>query len=163
MCIIYGKIIGEKNPVFVECNSERDITLSGPLIATFDHEDNSYIILNTGTDITGFRCNYANEGIYLYVHLSYEESKVVRLALGIIVASLIYQEEYRVFQKVSYETYSKLKDFTSVAFEVMRCKEKDFDIIAEISRRSGVDIDEVVHILLELSNIPIDTNFSGGN
>lgn len=164
MYSIYGKIIGEKNPVFVAFNSDGDIASAWPLVATFDHgKHNSYMLLETGRScITGFRFNYADDGIHLDAHLSDEELKIVRLALGIIVTSLIYQEEYCVFEKVSYETFSKLKYFTSVVFEVMRCNAKDFDIIEEISLMSGLSINEVVHILLELSNIPIDTNYNGG-
>lgn len=160
MCSIYGKIIGDKNPVFVEFNSDSDITSVCPLVATFDHGKHSYILLETGNPrITGFRFDYTDAGIiHLDANLCDEELKIVKLALGIIVTSLIYQEEYCAFENISYETFSKLKRFSSVVFEVMKCNAKDFDIIEEISRRSGSNLNEVVQILLELSNIPLDTN-----
>ena len=164
MYSIFGKIIGEKNPVFVSFNSAGDIASAWPLVATFDHGNhNSYMLLETGRAcITGFRFNYADDGIHLDAHLSDEELKIVRIALGIIVTSLMCQEGISAFEGVSPVKLSELKYFTSVVSEVMRCSSKDIDIIDEISLKSGLNVDEVICILLELSNM-VGTNFNGGN
>ena len=161
---LYGIIVGRKDPVFVACSSNEDISSVMPLIATFDHNEQHYMILETDKDcIAGFRCKYLDYGIHLSGFLSDEESKIVRLALGMIVASLICQEGHSSFEGISNEKLSELEYFTTVAYEVMQQNSKDTDIIEEISLKSGLNVDEVICILLELSNIWVETNDNGGN
>ena len=152
---IFGKIVGEENPVFVAFNN----AIVWPLLASFDGEcGKKYILLEIGPYIKGFRYFYTDDGVCLEQDLSADEAKNIKLALGMIIASIFYTEGLP-------EKRSGLDFFTSAAYEVCTksSNAKNLDIVEEISKRTGLDIDEVTNTLLELSNIPLDVNSNGGN
>lgn len=151
---IFGKIIGEKNPVFVTF----DNAIIWPLVASFGESEKKYILLEIGPYIKGFRYFYTDDGVCLEQDLSADEAKNIKLALGMIIASIFYTEGLP-------EKRSGLDFFTSAAYEVCTksSNAKNLDIVEEISKRTGLDIDEVTNTLLELSNIPLDVNSNGGN
>lgn len=140
---IFGKIVGEDNPVFVAFNE----AIRWPLLASFDGEDGKkYIILEIGPYTKGFRYFYTDDGVFLEQDLSAEEAKSIKLTLGMIIASIIYSEGIP-------EDLSALNCFISAAYDVCKMSSgtKDLDIVAEISKRTEMDIDEVANTLLELS------------
>ena len=153
---IFGKIVGEENPVFVAFNN----AIVWPLLASFDGEcGKKYILLEIGPYIKGFRYFYTDDGVCLEQDLSADEAKNIKLALGMIIASIFYTEGLS-------ESVSALDYFTSVAFDVCEMTsshKKNIDIVEEISKRSGMDTDEVTNLLLEFSNIPLDGNSNGEN
>lgn len=147
---IFGKIVGEDNPVFMAFNE----AIRWPLLASFDGEDGKkYIILETGPYIKGFRYFDTDSGICLEQDLSAEEAKSIKLTLGMIIASIIYSEGLA-------EKLSGLDYFTSAAYAVceMSSNTNDLDIVEEISKMAGIDIDVVTNILLDLSNISLEVN-----
>lgn len=153
---IFGKIVGEDNPVFVAFND----AIRWPLLASFDGEDEKkYIILEIGPYTKGFRYFYADDDcICLEQDLTADEAKNIKLALGMIIASIFYTEGLP-------EKLSDLDYLTSAAYAVceMSSNTKGLDLVEEISKLSGIDIDKVTSILLDLSNISLNVNSNGGH
>lgn len=148
---VFGKIVGKMDPVFVEHNNNGNNASAWPLIATFDHDNHSYVLLQTGRHcITGFTCNFIEGNtVQLNPCISESEMRIVEAALGIIMALFIIRERHILNIYVP----NLLESFFSAVNEVMNSNSKDKDILEEISLKSDFSVSEVLNILLELSSL----------
>ncbi|MDO4485533.1 MAG: hypothetical protein Q4C46_02950 [Bacillota bacterium] len=161
---IYGKIIGETEPVFIASGSQSD-TNSGnvvwPIIATFDDDGCSYILLTDGDIITGFKYKYIyGEDVILDTNISEREFIKIKVAYGILKVSIIKEYEYLDFKSTSFKASKFFQRFIDVVKNVKDDIDNNFDIIGEIGSRMNLSEDKVLQLLLKISEAEVYSKYN---